>query len=144
MNFPLTWAEIDLKAINHNIKELRQITDANARLMAVVKANAYGHGAFEIAEQALKSGAETLGVARIGEAIELRKSGFDVPILIFGYTSPHLAEDLIKNNLTQTIYSYDTARAFSKNAVDHGEKIKVHLKIDTGMGRIGLLQSRTG
>ena len=139
MDSPLVWAEVDLKAIAHNVSELRRITHPNARLMAVVKANGYGHGAIEVARTALKSGAEVLGVARIKEGIELRKAGFDVPILIFGYTPPDVAKQLVKFDLTQTVYSYRTAEGLSKVATATGKKIKVHLKVDTGMGRLGIL-----
>ncbi len=83
------WAEIDLSAIAHNIRELHRITQPQARLMAVVKANGYGHGAVEIARCALQNGASFLGVARIEEGIHLREAGIDVPILVFGYTRPH-------------------------------------------------------
>ena len=139
MDSPLVWAEVDLKAIAHNVSELRRIAHPNARLMAVVKANGYGHGDIEVARTALKSGAEVLGVARIKEGIELRKAGFDVPILIFGYTPPNVAIQLVEFNLTQTVYSYRTAEGLSEVAVASGKKIKVHLKVDTGMGRLGIL-----
>jgi alanine racemase len=136
---PLVWAEIDLKAIAWNGCELRRITNPDARLMAVVKANGYGHGAVEVARTALDSGADALGVARIDEGIELRKAGFGVPILIFGYTPLDLAENLIKFDLTQTVYSQETAEGLSRVAASNGKKIKVHLKMDTGMGRLGLV-----
>jgi alanine racemase len=103
----LVKAEIDLKAIAHNIKELRRITHLKAKLMAVVKANGYGHGAIEVARCALQNGAEILGVARIEEGIQIREAGIEAPILIFGYTHPQLAADLLKYNLTQTVYGCD-------------------------------------
>ena len=87
-NNALVWAEIDLGAVAHNVRELRRRTDPGAKLMAVVKANGYGHGALEVARAALASGAEWLGVARLPEAIPLREAGFDAPILVFGYTPP--------------------------------------------------------
>jgi len=136
---PLTWAEIDLKAYAHNIRELRRATRPQARLMAVVKANGYGHGAIEVARSALLNGAEYLGVARLHEAVELRKAGLAAPILIFGYSSPDSAPTLIDNELTQTVYSPSTARALSEQAARRGKKIKVHIKVDSGMGRLGLL-----
>ena len=139
MDSPLVWAEVDLKAIAHNVSELRRIAHPNARLMAVVKANGYGHGDIEVARTALKSGAEVLGVARIKEGIELRKAGFDVPILIFGYTPPNVATQLVEFDLTQTVYSYRTAKGLSEVAAASGKKVKVHLKVDTGMGRLGIL-----
>ena len=139
MDKPLTWAEIDLKAYAHNIRELRRATRPQARLMAVVKANGYGHGAIEVARSALLNGAEYLGVARLHEAVELRKAGLAAPILIFGYSSPDSAPTLIDNELTQTVYSPSTARALSEQAARRGKKIKVHIKVDSGMGRLGLL-----
>lgn len=139
MDKHLTWAEIDLSAYAHNITELRRITDKNARLMAVVKANGYGHGAIEVARVALLNGAEYLGVARINEAIQLREAGLEAPILIFGYTPSDQAKTLIKYDLTQTVYSYKAAKVLSEYAVQKGTKICVHIKADSGMGRLGVL-----
>jgi len=135
----LTWAEIDLNAYAHNIRELRRVTQPAARLMAVVKANGYGHGAAEVARTALRNGADCLGVARLHEAVELRKAGLDAPILIFGYSPPGSAPTLIDYDLSQTVYSPTTAAALSGQAVRQGKKIKIHIKIDSGMGRLGLL-----
>ncbi len=139
MDHPITWAEVDLKAYAHNIKELKRITRPPAHLMAVVKANGYGHGAIEVACEALQNGAELLGVARINEAIELRKAGLNAPILIFGYSPPDLAATLIDYELTQTVYSLSTANALSEQANQKGKKIKIHIKADSGMGRLGFL-----
>ncbi|UCE51073.1 MAG: alanine racemase [Desulfobacterales bacterium] len=139
MDKPLIWAEVDLNAYAHNIKELRRITHPNARLMAVVKANGYGHGACVVAREALQNGAEWLGVARINEAIQLRTEGFAAPILIFGYTPPDLADKLIEFDLTQTVYSYSTAEVLSSKAQSRGKTIRIHIKVDSGMGRLGLL-----
>ncbi len=138
MDTPLIWAEVDLDAIAHNVRALRRITNPDARLMAVVKANAYGHGAPEVTRRALENGADVLGVARLNEGIELRNAGFDAPILIFGYTPPVLAKKLVEFDLTQTVWSYQTAEALSA-AVPFGKPINVHLKVDSGMGRLGLL-----
>jgi len=135
----LTWAEIDLDAYAHNIRELKRITRPQARLMAVVKANGYGHGAIEVARTALQNGAELLGVARLHEAVELRKAGLAAPILIFGYSPPESAPTIIDNELIQTVYSPATAQALSEQAARRGGKIEVHIKIDSGMGRLGLL-----
>jgi alanine racemase len=132
-------AEVDLGAIAQNVAEIRKITNPKAKVMAVVKADAYGHGAEKIAETALESGAEVLGVARINEGIALRKAGFSVPIQIFGYTPPSLAETLIRHELIQTVYSYQNASALSEIAISQGKKIKIHIKVDTGMGRLGLV-----
>jgi len=132
-------AEIDLGAIAKNVAELRKITSPDAKVMAVVKADAYGHGAEKVAETALKNGAEVLGVARINEAIALRQAGFTVPIQIFGYTPPSLAETLIHYELTQTVFSYQSASELSERAISGKKKIKIHIKVDTGMGRLGLV-----
>jgi len=139
LNKHLTWAEIDLNAYAHNITELKRITRNGARLMAVVKANGYGHGAIEVARKALENGAQYLGVARINEAVQLRTAGLDAPILIFGYTPPDLSETLIRYDLTQTVYSIAAANTLSGIAGRQGKKIKVHIKVDSGMGRLGLL-----
>jgi alanine racemase len=139
LDFPPVWAEIDLEAIAHNVRELRRITDPGADLMAVVKANAYGHGVIDVTRKALENGADSLGVARIEEGIELRKAGFNESVLIFGYTPPALAHKLIGFDLTQTVWSFNTAQALSHVAVSSNKQIKIHLKIDTGMGRLGLL-----
>ena len=136
---PLVWAEIDLKAIAHNVKALRKITHPKARLMAVVKANAYGHGVKQVAQTALKNGADLLGVARFNEGVELRDLGFDVPILIFGHTPPKHAELLVQYRLTQTVSSYPYCKALSDKVSLNGNKIRSHLKVDTGMGRLGIL-----
>lgn len=135
----LVRAEIDLKAIAHNVRELRRVTHPDARLMGVVKANGYGHGAVEIARCALKNGAERIGVARIDEGIQLREAGIKAPILIFGYTLPERTPELLEFDLMPTVYSAAFARALSRTAVALGKKIKFHLKVDTGMGRLGLL-----
>ena len=140
MDSPFVWVEVDLKAIAHNIRELRRITNPKARFMAIVKANAYGHGIIEVARQSLENGAEALGVANIEEGIQLRKAGIDAPVLIFGYTSPVHAKKLIEFDITQTVYSYETSRALSEALAAYGKKIKVHIKVDTGMGRLGLLR----
>ena len=139
MDASLVRAEIDLKAIAHNIKELRRITHPDARLMGVVKANGYGHGAIEVARCALQNGAAVLGVARIEEGVQIRKAGIEVPILIFGYTLPERTADLFKYDLTQTVYTYASAQVLSQTAAALNKKIKIHLKVDTGMGRLGLL-----
>jgi len=139
LDAPLVWAEVGLKAIAHNVRELRRITHPEARLMVVVKANAYGHGVVQITRTALENGAEVLGVARLNEGVALRKAGFDEPVLIFGYTPPVLARQLIEFDLIQSVWSLRTAEALSAAAVTLQKRIKIHLKIDTGMGRLGLL-----
>jgi alanine racemase len=139
MNMPLIWAEIDLNAIAGNVRELRRRTDPGAKLMAVVKADGYGHGAVEVARTALANGAQWLGVARLREAVPLRDSGLEAPILVFGYTPPADAAWLVDYDLRQSVCSLDVARAYSAAAQARGRRVRVHLKVDTGMGRLGLV-----
>ena len=133
------WVEVDLKAIAHNVGELRRIAAPKARLMTVVKADGYGHGAVAVAGTALRNGAEVLGVARIGEAVRLRKAGIEAPILVFGFADPERTRDLAAFDLTQTVYSYRSAKALSDMATSLRRRIGIHVKVDTGMGRVGLV-----
>ncbi len=143
---PLVWADIDLKAIEKNVRELRRVTNPKAHLMAVVKANGYGHGAVEVARRALQSGADWLGVARIEEGMELRLAGIDAPLLVFGYTLLSEVNTALVHDIRLTVSSFQTAQKYSELAVHSGKKLKVHIKIDTGMGRLGLVagSSETG
>jgi len=106
---PLIQAEIDLDAVAANTRELRRITRPEARLLVAVKANAYGHGLVAVARQALGSGADALGVARMPEALLLRDAGIDAPVLIFGFTPPSNVEALVRHYLIQTVYAPETA-----------------------------------
>jgi alanine racemase len=133
------WAEVDLAAVSHNVRQLKRIIRPGCAMMAVVKANAYGHGMIEVAGRVLKEGADFLGVARISEAIRLREGYIDAPVLIFGYTNPEYVATLINYDLAQTVYTYESAKKLSDSAVSFGKRIKVHLKVDTGMGRLGIL-----
>ena len=136
---PLIWAEIDLSAIAANVRELRRITRPQARLLVAVKANAYGHGLVEVARRSVASGADALGVARLPEALALRQAGVDAPILVLGYTPPNGADALVRHGLIQTVYSVDTARGYAEHLARTGGRLRVHLKVDSGMGRLGLL-----
>ncbi len=136
---PQVWAEIDLSAYGHNIRQLKRVTTAGTRFMAVVKANGYGHGGVEVSLVALESGANCLAVARLEEGLQLRHAGIAAPILIFGYTPPRNARDLIDNDLTQTVFSYSAAEALAGQAERCGRKLRAHIKVDTGMGRLGVL-----
>lgn len=138
MPTPLTRAEIDLGAIAHNVRELRRITNSGAQLMIAVKANGYGHGAVQIARTVIQNGADSLAVAHVEEGLELRKAGIGAPILIFGYTTAHWAETLVAEQLAPTIFSLQNARDLSAAAVSNKAKIPIHIKIDTGMGRLGI------
>ncbi len=134
-----TWVEIDLDAIYHNVKELSKLLHKGVGLLAVVKADAYGHGAPEVSKVALEGGAKYLGVAFLEEGIELRKAGIEAPILLMGYTPPHQMDLVLDYDLTPTVFSKDAARKFSHCAESRNMVLPVHVKVDTGMGRIGLL-----
>lgn len=131
------WAQIDIPAIKFNISQLRSIISSSTKVMAVVKADAYGHGAVSIAQE-IQDSVEYFGVGRTYEAIELREKGINSPILIFGYTPPHFTDVLIGYELIQTIYDYKMAKEFSIAAIKQNKKLKVHIKLDTGMGRLGI------
>ncbi|MEW5909044.1 MAG: alanine racemase [Thermodesulfobacteriota bacterium] len=138
MQNPILWAEIDLDAISSNIRELRRMIRSETAMMAVVKADGYGHGAAEIAREALNTGARYLGVARTEEGVRLRKSGLSAPILVFGFTPKDSFHDLVRYDLTQSAWSYESCAGLSEFATLSGKPIKVHIKIDTGMGRLGI------
>jgi len=134
----LVWAEIDLGAIAHNVRELRRIADPKARLLVAVKANAYGHGAEQVAGAALANGATDLGVARIDEGLALRRSGIAAPILIFGFTPSDRTAELVAQDLVPAVYCLENARAMAAAARAQGRILPVHIKVDTGMGRLGI------
>lgn len=131
------WAEIHLDKLKHNIQEVRRVVKKDTLVCAVIKADGYGHGATVIAKTLLENGADRLAVATLSEAIELRKAGYEVPILILGYTPETQGEDLLKYNIIQTLYTLEQAKSFSELAMKHGKELTIHLKIDTGMSRIG-------
>ena len=131
-----TYVEIDLEAIKHNIRCEREKVGDKVKIMAIIKANAYGHGDIEVAE-ALKDEVDAYGVAIIEEALKLRKAGVTKMILILGHTGKIWYDDLIKNDISQAVYSYEMAKILSEEAMRLGKKAKIHIKVDTGMGRIG-------
>ena len=132
------WVEINLNAIEHNARRLKEIIGRDVELMAMVKANAYGHGAIESARAALRGGATWLGVYAMGEGIELRRAGIDARILVVGPTQTEWAHAAVKHDLTLTVFSLDAVRAISEAARDLGKRVTAHLKIDTGMTRLGV------
>lgn len=132
-----TWAEIDLDALKFNISQIRKITDKNAMIMAVVKADGYGHGAVECAELLLKNGADCLAVSCFDEAIQLRRAQIDAPILILGASFDEEAYKIVENDITACVFSYDFAKKLSECAKILSKTAKIHIKIDTGMSRIG-------
>lgn len=139
--YPL-WAEIDLSAIEHNFLEIKKKIGPETGVIAVVKANAYGHGSEAVAHRLDKAGADAFGVARLCEAVALRNSGITKDILIFGYTPAEYAPELVRYNITQEVFSFSYAQELNNNISGFGDKLKVHIKVDTGMGRIGLIPSR--
>lgn len=137
MGITQTTAFIDLDAIRHNFGEVRRSIRDNVAIMAIVKADAYGHGVRGVCRELVACGVDWFGVARLSEAVELRRFGIVKPILILGYTAPTLARTLGEEKLTQTVFNEDYARALSEAAVAAGVRIDCHIKLDTGMTRLG-------
>ena len=133
----LTWVEVDLAAVRNNVRELIRIADRP--LMAVVKANGYGHGAVEVGRAALQAGASWLAVARAAEGLELRAAGIREPILVLGAATPTEAQAAVSNDLSLTLYDRELGEAYARRAAEVGRKARVHIKIETGMGRLGIL-----
>jgi alanine racemase len=132
-----TWIEVDLAAVEENVRALRTI--AGVPLMAVVKANGYGHGAAEVARAALAAGAAWLAVSCAEEGLALRDAGIAVPILVLGLVTAPEADEAIAAGLSLTVYSPEAAQLYSERATALGHSVNVHLKVDTGMGRLGTL-----
>ena len=137
-NLGRVWLEIDLDAVAHNIKTIRRIAGKNSEIMAVVKANAYGHDAIEISRVALESGATWLGVGALEEGIILRKAGIKAPILLLGLTPEDQVDCLLFYDLVPTICDLQTVKALSQTAVKYKKNARIHIKIDTGMRRLGI------
>jgi alanine racemase len=133
------WVEINLDHIAHNISQFKALAGSNTEIMAVVKADGYGHGAAAVASAALSAGASSLAVAFVEEGVDLRRAGITAPILLLGYTDPLQFSSLIDFKLIPTVFGYDTALQYSALADSRGLTLPVHLKVDTGMGRVGLL-----
>ncbi|MBP1965214.1 alanine racemase [Paenibacillus aceris] len=131
-----TWVEISLDALRSNIEGFQKILPAGMKQMAVVKADAYGHGAVEVSKEALAAGVDYLGVAFFDEALELRNAGITAPILVLGYTPPEGARRARELDVTIAVYSYDVLKELQDQ--QHEKKLKIHIKLDTGMGRLGL------
>lgn len=132
------WAEIDLAALRHNIREIRRLIGPEVEQMAVVKAEAYGHGAFEVAQTACREGVTWLGVALPEEGIALRQKGLTAPILVFAPLQTGQAGVFLEYNLTATVCFLESVIALSREALQRGKTAPVHVKLDTGMGRVGL------
>ena len=135
-----TWAEIDLGAISENVRIINKILDGKSKIMAIVKADAYGHGAAFVARELAECGVDFFGVSSLDEALQLRENGITQDILILGYTNPDEknTEKLIKYNIIQTVFDFDYAEALSNNKNQNKNQIiRAHIKIDTGMNRLG-------
>jgi len=137
-----TWIEVNLDAIAQNVRNIKKLIGEKKELMAVVKGNAYGHDVLEVVPVVLKSGATRLAVARLEEGIFLRKTGITAPILVLGLTLKQQAELLVSYSITPAVSEYEMIEKLSEEAFKEGKIVKVHLKVDTGMGRIGILPNR--
>ena len=133
-----TWLEIDLGAIARNTQRVKRIIGPETKLLVSLKADAYGHGALRVARVALRNGAEWLGVATVSEARPLREAGVAAPMLVFGYTPPWQAREAARLDLRATVFDLDSARALAEAAREQGQVARVHVKVDTGMARLGL------
>jgi alanine racemase len=134
-----TFAEINLKAFKNNIQNLKKITEPDNGIMAVIKADAYGHGSLPCAKAAVDSGVDYIGVGIIEEGIELRKNGITEPILILGSIFPDEAADLVRHDLATILCTNHLAEALAKEAEKQKKTVSVHIKVDTGMNRLGVL-----
>ncbi len=137
------WAEIDLDNLAHNIREVKRIVSSDTLIMAAVKADAYGHGALWCARTFLENGSDRLATATLGEALELRRNGVTARILCLGYIPSYLFTKALENDIGITIYRWDKALELSKTAVKEGKEAIIHIKVDTGMGRLGLQVSES-
>jgi len=142
-NIRPVWLEIDLDAIAHNVRIIRQIVGKSAQIIAIVKANAYGHGAVEVSKIVLENGVTMLGVGVIDEGIALREAGIKAPILVCGLATNDELELLVTYALTATVCDLKTVGTLSKIANKKKKTVRVHIKIDTGMGRLGIPSRET-
>ena len=133
-----TWVEISLDALRSNIREFQRVLPREIKLMAVVKADAYGHGAVGVSKEVIDSGIDYLGVAFLDEALELRNAGITAPILVLGYTPADGLEIARELGITVNVYSREVLEALQADRPQDGRKLKIHIKLDTGMGRLGL------
>ena len=134
-----TRAEINLKAFKHNLQNLKTVLGSKTDIMAVIKADAYGHGALPCAKAAIESGVGYLGAGVIEEGIELRKNGIKGPVLILGGIFPDEVTDLVHHNLSTILHTPHLAEALSKEGKKQGKTVNIHIKVDTGMNRLGVL-----
>lgn len=132
-----TWAEIDLDAAAYNLAAIRRRIGEKPMLCCVIKADAYGHGAVRLAKEYEALGADWLALSNIEEALQLRRAGIILPMLVLGYTPPEAASQLAENNISQCAYSSEYCASLSEYAVKSGVSVKIHIKVDTGMSRLG-------
>ncbi len=137
-NYRPTYAEIDLAALGYNFRRVKKSIARGVKILVAVKANAYGHGVIEVSQGLNKLGVDYLGVATVDEAIELRKARIATPVLVFGSILPHEVKPVVKHNLTLSIGDLQTACRLDNEAKARKKKTRVHVKIDTGMGRMGI------
>ncbi len=134
-----SWLEVDLDKIAHNVRLLRSRVHRSCEIMGVLKADAYGHGVLALAPVFLENGVSRLAVSMLDEAIQLRRAEITAPILVLSYTDPRRAREILQHKITQTVYSRDLAEALSQAATELGTEARIHIKLDTGMGRVGFL-----
>src|SRR3989339_83273 len=134
----MSWVEIDRKAILHNIKEARRKLSRGVKICAIIKDNAYGHGLIPVARALEKGGVECLGIGDISEAVALRSSGIDLPILNIVSAFPFQARDIVSGRISQSVSGLDIVKALDKEAKKQRMTAKIHIEIDTGMGRLGI------
>lgn len=138
-----TWAQINLDAIDNNILQIKSVLTPGTKLCATVKADCYGHGYAYTAQEMSDAGADWFSVSNLAEALQLRRAGIDKPVLILGYTPPDKVGELVYNDISQSVYSLEYGRALSAEAVKAGLTVNAHIKVDTGMSRIGFVYHDT-
>ena len=137
-----TWAEVDIDALKHNFDVIRDSVDKKSKIMCVIKADAYGHGAVFLGKKKKKMGASMFAVSNIEEAVQLRENGITLPILILGFTPAFMAKTLADNNISQAVFSQEYAKELSDFAYENDVTVKIHIKLDTGMSRIGFMYQK--
>ena len=142
MEYRRVWAEINLDNLAHNFAVIRERVPVGTAIMGIVKADAYGHGAVEVGAAMLECGADALGVAICEEGIQLREAGITAPILVMGFTPTPLLPNVVRLDLTQTVFSIEGARILSDIATRYNKRAAIHIKIDTGMSRLGFLPNQ--
>jgi len=134
-----SWVEVDLGALRHNLQQVRLVVGPKVRILAVVKADAYGHGAVPVARALAAAGVQYLGVTTLEEGLEIRRAGVSIPMLVFSPLLPDQIEEALINDLDITVFNLDMAAAVSECVARCGKRAMVHIKVDTGMGRLGVM-----